>query len=111
MFGKWIHNFFFCKAVKAQGRLEIELHGYNIDIVEAVEEFLNYVQRFWFDRIGPQRFCVQSDPRRTNNHLESFYRKLNRLMNGANLDVWTFISNHFHYFIIFVLSLLIGLFI
>ena len=56
----------------------MELHGFDIEIVEAVENFFDYTQRFWFNRIGPIRFCVQGDPRRTNNHLESFYRKLNK---------------------------------
>jgi hypothetical protein len=70
----------------------MELHGFNFEIVESVEKFFDYVQRFWFNRIGPMRFCVQGDPRRTNNHLESFYRKLNKKMNGAHLNLWVFIS-------------------
>jgi hypothetical protein len=70
----------------------MELHGFDNEIVEAVENFFDYTQRFWFNRIGPIRFCVQGDPRRTNNHLESFYRKLNKKMNGSHLNLWVFIN-------------------
>jgi hypothetical protein len=70
----------------------MELHGFDVGTVEAVEEFFLYVQRFWFDRVGPTRFCVQNDSRRTNNHLESFYRKLNQKMHGRRLNLWIFIS-------------------
>jgi hypothetical protein len=72
--------------------LEIELHGFDVATVEAVEEFFNYMQRFWFDRIAPARFCVQNDPRRTNNHLKSFYCKLNQKMHGLRLNFLVFIS-------------------
>jgi hypothetical protein len=73
----------------------MELHGFDFEIVEAVENVFDYTQRFWLNRIGPIRFCVQGDPRRINNHLESFYRKLNKKMNVAHLNLWVFISMMF----------------
>jgi hypothetical protein len=70
----------------------MEIQGFDVGTVEAVEAYFNYIQRFWFDRIGAERFCVQNDSRRTNNHLEAFYRKLNQKMHGRRVNLWVCIS-------------------
>jgi hypothetical protein len=49
----------------------MELHGFDVGTVKAVEEFFMYAQRFLFDRVGPTRFCVQNVSRRTNNLLKT----------------------------------------
>ena len=70
----------------------MEIQGFDVGTVEAVEAYFNYIQRFGFDRIGAERFCVQNDSSRTNNHLEAFYRKLNQKMYGRRVNLWVCIS-------------------
>lgn len=51
---------------------------------------IEYVERFWMLRVGPHNFSTFSEPRRTNNSLESFHSRLVSLM-GNHPNIWSFI--------------------
>ena len=58
----------------------------------ALAQFLAYVKSFWLERVGPNRFSVCGDARRTNNNVESWHRRLNQIMGGAHLNFWEFVG-------------------
>ena len=57
-----------------------------------LQRFIQYIESFWFERIGPARFCVSTDTNRTNNLLEAFHRMLNALMGNAHPSPWFFMG-------------------
>ena len=57
-----------------------------------LQRFIQYIESFWFERIGPARFCVSTDTNRTNNLLEAFHRMLNALMGNAHPSPWFFMD-------------------
>lgn len=58
----------------------------NVDLPQptsaALQIFLQYIREFWLNRIGPERFSVYNEPRRTNNDMESFHHRLNQAFGG-----------------------------
>ena len=57
-------------------------------------QYLAYIRSFWFDRVGPQRFCVYNDVRRTNNLIEAWHRRLNEIMEVHHPNFWSFVGMH-----------------
>lgn len=53
------------------------------------EPFLNYFEMFWLNNITPQVFSVYRLRDRTNNYIESYQQKLNKMM-GPHPTVWQF---------------------
>ena len=61
--------------------------------VAAFNRYLQYVDAFWLNSVGVQRFSVYNEPRRTNNDMESFHRRLNRAFGGlAHGGFFPFVS-------------------
>ncbi|KAG5892681.1 hypothetical protein JTB14_004878 [Gonioctena quinquepunctata] len=53
---------------------------------------LLYISSYWLGTIGPSRLSVYGLPRRTNNNLESFHKKIKLKLRIANPNIWSFIS-------------------
>lgn len=53
------------------------------------EAFLNYFEIFWLNTVTPEVFSVYGLENRTNNYIESYHRKLNRVM-GPHPTIWQF---------------------
>lgn len=60
----------------------------------ALAQFMSYITSFWIERVGPERFSVCGDGRRTNNNVESWHRRLNQVMGGAHLNFWEFVGEY-----------------
>lgn len=50
-------------------------------------KFINYVERFWFRVYSPEIFSVFGERHRTNNILEGYHSKLNKLVNKNTVTV------------------------
>ncbi|CAI6353208.1 unnamed protein product [Macrosiphum euphorbiae] len=52
----------------------------------------DYYERFWIAKVGCNVLSVHNQPRRTNNHLESFHNKLRYSFGVAHPNLWTFLN-------------------
>ncbi|KAF0726459.1 RING-type domain-containing protein [Aphis craccivora] len=52
----------------------------------------DYYERFWIANVGCDELSVYNQPRRTNNHLESFHNKLRYSFGVAHPNLWIFLN-------------------
>jgi hypothetical protein len=58
----------------------------------SINQMFTYVQSFWYEKVGVDRFSVYGDHHRTNNAVESFHRSLNRKITVQHPGLWKFIG-------------------
>ncbi|XP_029346571.1 uncharacterized protein LOC100574156 [Acyrthosiphon pisum] len=54
----------------------------------------DYYERFWIAKVECDVLSVHNQPRRTNNHLESFHNKLRYSFGVAHPNLWIFLSQY-----------------
>ncbi|CAI6367829.1 unnamed protein product [Macrosiphum euphorbiae] len=73
-----------------QGLRSVKRYARRNDI--NVNLLFDYYERFWIAKVGCDVLSVHNQPRRTNNHLESFHNKLRYSFGVAHPNLWTFLN-------------------
>nr|CAH0106314.1 unnamed protein product [Daphnia galeata] len=62
------------------------------EIRAKIQIIFEYMQRYWFDIVTPERFSVYGQSSRTNNEVECFHRWFNARCGKYHQSFWTFIE-------------------
>lgn len=62
---------------------------------EALARLFEYIGGYWFVTVGPERFSVYNEVRRTNNDVESWHRWFNDRCGNHHQNFWAFIANFY----------------